>query len=64
MAKKAKSGVVVVKCACSVCGQVSNAQADSTHFGCVGVGQEFFAANPRLKGRFSRPMGKGVWVAV
>lgn len=64
MAKSKKSGVTVVACACPVCGQRSNAQAGTTHFGCVGVAPEVFEKFPRLRGRFSNPKGKGVWQPV
>lgn len=66
MAKKgiATKARVMTACVCSVCGQRSNAQVDTVHFGCTGVEPSFWEKAPKLRGRFSRPNGKGKWEAV
>jgi hypothetical protein len=59
MAKKGQTTkvVAVVKCACSTCGQVSNAKVDTFHFSCTGF-------SVRMPRGITNPARKGVWVAV
>ena len=60
MAKKGQQtkAVVVVKCACSTCGQIANARAGSEHFSCTGfsVKVPLGIKNPSRKGEW-RPIG-------
>jgi hypothetical protein len=59
MAKKGQTtkACVVVRCACSTCGQVSNARVGSQHFSCSG----FTVQMPR---GIVNPARKGMWVAL
>lgn len=61
---KAKATKTVVKCVCSLCGQVSSViNPGATHYGCVGVAPSFFEKAPKLRGRF-RGKDRGTWTPV
>lgn len=66
MAKKGQStkSRTLAACVCSQCGQRSNAQAGTVHFGCHGMPVGFFDRQPGLKGRISHPERKGTWQVV
>ena len=63
MAKKAKQATVVVKCACSVCGQIAHVSAGREHTYCVGFPESYFVAHPAMRGRL-KGTRRGVWEEV
>lgn len=61
MAKKSKKSKVVVKCECSTCGQVANAQADTPHNFCKGIRLDMLARMPAQFKDLTNPNRKGIW---
>jgi hypothetical protein len=51
-----------VKCQCSTCGQVANAQEGSGHFYCKGIHQDIIDRMPAKFKGITNPSKKGTWV--
>lgn len=60
MPKKIKAAMVVVKCECSVCGQVANAQPNTEHHYCRGI--RLVGPLPGLFSGLRKPDNKGTWL--
>lgn len=63
--QKSTKKVVLAACACTLCGQRSNARANTGHFSCPGVklGSPAHQTFVALRGRLTFP-NKGVWEPV
>lgn len=64
MAKKGQNtkSKVTVKCQCSTCGQVANAQENTPHNYCKGIHQDILARMPVAFKDLTNPQRKGKWV--
>lgn len=57
---KAKKTVSVLKCQCSVCGQVAFVEENTLHFHCRGI--RLVRPLPAMFSQLAKPDNKGVWL--
>ncbi len=63
MAKKGQNtkSKMTVKCQCSTCGQVANAQENTPHNFCKGIRLDILARMPPAFQSLTNPTKKGTW---